>query len=82
MQGCAPEAVDLTRETEATRKLYGLDDTITEPFGRLSAGGDDRVTPVSKPSCELQADSAVRACYQHLAHAMPRRARLLWADRV
>lgn len=34
MQGCAPEAVDVGRESEATRKLYGLDDKITEPFGR------------------------------------------------
>jgi hypothetical protein len=34
MQGCAPEALDVTRESEATRKLYGLDDKITEPFGR------------------------------------------------
>jgi len=34
MQGCAPEAVDVNRETEATRRLYGLDDKITAPFGR------------------------------------------------
>jgi hypothetical protein len=34
MQGCAPEALDVTRESEATRKLYGLDDKITESFGR------------------------------------------------
>ena len=34
MQGCAPEAVDVNRESEATRKLYGLDDETTEPFGR------------------------------------------------
>src|SRR5262245_4612001 len=34
MQGCAPEALDVARESEATRKLYGLDDPITEPFGR------------------------------------------------
>jgi hypothetical protein len=34
MQGCAPEAVDIGRESEATRKLYGLDDKITESFGR------------------------------------------------
>jgi hypothetical protein len=34
MQGCAPEAVDVQRETEATRKLYGLDEQTTEPFGR------------------------------------------------
>jgi hypothetical protein len=34
MQGCAPEAVDADRESEATRKLYGMDDRVTEPFGR------------------------------------------------
>ena len=34
MQGCAPEAVDVNRESEATRKLYGMDEKITEPFGR------------------------------------------------
>ncbi len=34
MQGCAPEAVDLNQESEATRRLYGMDDPITEPFGR------------------------------------------------
>ncbi len=34
MQGCAPEAIDTSAETRATRKLYGLDDQMTEPFGR------------------------------------------------
>src|SRR6266545_11817 len=34
MQAQAPELVDLTRESDATRKLYGLDDAATEPFGR------------------------------------------------
>jgi hypothetical protein len=34
MQSCAPEAVDVNSESEATRKLYGLDEQITEPFGR------------------------------------------------
>jgi hypothetical protein len=34
MQGCAPEAVDVTKESDATRKLYGLDDAATEPFGK------------------------------------------------
>jgi len=34
MQGCAPEAVDLTRESEATQKLYGMDEKTTEPFAR------------------------------------------------
>jgi hypothetical protein len=34
MQGCAPSAVDLSSESPETRKLYGLDDKVTEPFGR------------------------------------------------
>src|SRR5438067_2237122 len=33
MQQHAPEAVDLSRETEATKKLYGLDDARTADFG-------------------------------------------------
>ena len=34
MQGCAPQAIDIANESEATKKLYGLDNQITEPFGR------------------------------------------------
>ena len=34
MQGCAPEVVELSGESEAVRKLYGLDQAVTEPFGR------------------------------------------------
>ena len=34
MQTQAPELVDLAQESEATRKLYGLDDPVSEPFGR------------------------------------------------
>ena len=34
MQGCAPDAVDLGRESAATKALYGLDRTVSEPFGR------------------------------------------------
>jgi hypothetical protein len=34
MQSEATEAVDLSRETEATKALYGLDKTETEIFGR------------------------------------------------
>jgi hypothetical protein len=34
MQAKAPELVDLSGETEATKKLYGLDDPVSEPFGR------------------------------------------------
>lgn len=34
MQAQAPGLQDLSRESEATRKLYGLDDRMTEDFGR------------------------------------------------
>ncbi|HYG73650.1 MAG TPA: DUF1501 domain-containing protein [Planctomycetota bacterium] len=34
MQLSAPEALDLSSESEATKKLYGLDDKVTEDFGR------------------------------------------------
>jgi hypothetical protein len=34
MQDCAPEVVDVTNETPATRELYGLGNVVTEPFGR------------------------------------------------
>jgi hypothetical protein len=33
MQAAAPEAVDLTKESEATRKLYGMDDEVTSKYG-------------------------------------------------
>ncbi|MFQ3649174.1 MAG: DUF1501 domain-containing protein [Gemmataceae bacterium] len=33
MQKHAPEAVDLSRESAATRKLYGVDDKVTADFG-------------------------------------------------
>ncbi|MBL8292211.1 MAG: DUF1501 domain-containing protein [Bryobacterales bacterium] len=33
MQTQAPEAFDMSRETEATRKLYGMDDPLTYEFG-------------------------------------------------
>ncbi len=33
MQSAAPEAVDLTTESEATRKLYGMDNEVTAKFG-------------------------------------------------
>ncbi len=34
LQLSAPEATDFSRETEATRELYGLNDPNIEPFGR------------------------------------------------
>lgn len=34
MQSCAPETVDLGQESEETKRLYGLDHKVSEPFGR------------------------------------------------
>ena len=34
MQAYAPEAVDVNKETEGTRRLYGLDEAVTAPFGK------------------------------------------------
>ena len=34
MQGELPKLMDLSKETEATKKLYGMGDTTTENFGR------------------------------------------------
>src|SRR5207237_8707324 len=34
MQSAGPEAVELTKETEATKKLYGLDSPDTAVFGK------------------------------------------------
>jgi hypothetical protein len=34
MQTEAPDVVDLSKETQATRALYGMDDPITAPFAR------------------------------------------------
>ncbi len=34
LQISAPEVMDLSKETEATRQLYGIDDKVTEDFGR------------------------------------------------
>ncbi|HTK75153.1 MAG TPA: DUF1501 domain-containing protein [Gemmataceae bacterium] len=35
MQTSVPEVVDLAKESAATRKLYGLDNATTKPFGEL-----------------------------------------------
>lgn len=35
MQAEAPEAVDLSKETDETLELYGMKDKVTEPYGRM-----------------------------------------------
>jgi hypothetical protein len=39
MQSVAPEAVDLGGESAATKKLYGMDEAVTEKFGTLCLMG-------------------------------------------
>lgn len=34
MQTCAPEAVDISKESDETKRLYGLDNPVTEGFGK------------------------------------------------
>jgi hypothetical protein len=34
MQSSAPDAVDISKETEATKKLYGIGEGVTDDFGR------------------------------------------------
>ena len=34
MQACAPDVVDISKETEKTKRLYGMDHPTTEPFGK------------------------------------------------
>ena len=34
MQMCAPEAVDISHESDETKRLYGLDNPVTESFGK------------------------------------------------
>ena len=34
MHGVAPEVLDISGETDETRRLYGLDESVTENFGR------------------------------------------------
>ena len=34
MQACAPEAVDLSQESDETKRLYGMDDPVTAGYGR------------------------------------------------
>ncbi|HEX9003973.1 MAG TPA: DUF1501 domain-containing protein [Blastocatellia bacterium] len=35
MQTAAPEAIDLSKETEATKKLYGMDNPLTQKYGTM-----------------------------------------------
>ena len=54
MQQHAPEAIDLSKETEATKRLYGLDNVQTDNSARAVCWRDDwssgRAFPCSSPA--------------------------------
>ena len=61
MQGCAPEAVDTAAESDATKKLYGLDEKITEPFRPTVSHGAPPRRNVASASCSCSTvDSAYK----------------------
>ena len=41
MQLVAGDALDLSQETETTRKMYGIDQSVTESYGRRCLIGGD-----------------------------------------
>src|SRR5260370_11866365 len=52
MQACAPEAVDISKESEETKRLYAPDDPITAPFGeqcQLDPRPVERGVPLCPP---------------------------------
>ncbi len=75
MQSTVPQLQDLDRETEATHRLYGIDDPITEDFGRqclmarrfLEAGV--RFVQVTHSDSEVQWDQHSNLVQGHTKNA-------------
>ena len=77
MQAEAPHAVDLSRETEATKKLYGMDEKETATFGRncllarrLVENGVRFVQLYSGAGSKWDAHSGIEANHTRLCHAV------------
>ncbi|MCA9131606.1 MAG: DUF1501 domain-containing protein [Planctomycetales bacterium] len=77
MQAEAPEAVDLSQETDRTRRLYGLDQKETEPFGRncllarrLVERGVRFVQLYSGTGSKWDSHSAIEANHSRLCRSM------------
>ena len=80
MESAAPEAVDLSKETDATKELYGLNDEITKDYGtnmlrarRLVERGVRFIQVVSGPA-DIEGDNRNWDAHQdleknHGAHA-------------
>jgi hypothetical protein len=77
MQAQAPEAVDLTQESEGTRAMYGLDQKETETFGRncllarrLVERGVRFVQLYSGTGSKWDSHSGIEANHSRLCHSM------------
>ncbi|MCB1233430.1 MAG: DUF1501 domain-containing protein, partial [Verrucomicrobiae bacterium] len=79
MQARAPEAVDLTEETQETLKLYGIDQKETETYGRncllarrLVERGVRFIQLYSGTGSKWDSHSAIEANHSRLCRAMDR----------
>ena len=61
MQSSAPEAVDVTRESDATKAMYGLNDPVTEDFGREVPAGARRLVERGVRFIQLFSGTAISA---------------------
>ena len=58
MQGCAPEAVDLTSESDETKQLYGLNDPVSGRLRQTVPAGP----PLSRTRRALRSADQRRVC--------------------
>jgi hypothetical protein len=72
MQETAPEAVDYSKESDAVKELYGLNDEITKPYGelllrarRLTERGVRFIQVVSGPA-DIKGDSRDWDAHDHI----------------
>lgn len=87
MQAEAPEAVDLSRESEATKALYGIDQPETEAFGRncllarrLVERGVRFIQLYSGTGSKWDSHSAIEANHSKLCRSMDKPAAGLLKD--
>ena len=65
MQSHAPEVVDISSETDATRRLYGLDDTTTELAHQIAAKST-AIMRLGRDSFYRQQDMDFKAALEYL----------------
>ncbi|MEZ6130807.1 MAG: DUF1501 domain-containing protein [Planctomycetaceae bacterium] len=75
MQSTMPEVQDLSQETEATQRLYGINDAVTEDFGRQCLMArrflerDVRFVQVTHSDSEVQWDQHSNLYHGHTKNA-------------